>query len=109
MPLSHLRVLDFTQVRSGPTCAKILADCGSEFIRLDRPGEPDRYREPFDAGGLHRGKKSVLLDLSRPEGRQVVERLVPGIDVVVENFRPGVKHRLGIDYERLSALNPQIV
>jgi crotonobetainyl-CoA:carnitine CoA-transferase CaiB-like acyl-CoA transferase len=109
MPLSHLRVLDFTQVRSGPTCTKILADFGAEVIRIERPGEPDREREPFDAVDLHRGKKSLLLDLGKPAGLEVVQRLVPGADVVVENFRPGVKHRLGIDYGRLSALNPRLV
>jgi crotonobetainyl-CoA:carnitine CoA-transferase CaiB-like acyl-CoA transferase len=109
MPLAHLRVLDFTQVRSGPTCTKILADFGAEVIRIERPGEPDRDREPFDAVDLHRGKKSCLLDLTRPAGLDVVHRLVPAADVVVENFRPGVKHRLGIDYERLSALNPRLI
>jgi len=109
MPLSHLRVLDFTQVRSGPTCTKILADFGAEVIRIERPGEPDREREAFDAVDLHRGKKSVLLDLAKPAGLQVVHRLVPSADVVVENFRPGVKQRLGIDYDRLSALNPRLI
>ncbi len=109
MPLSHLRVLDFTQVRAGPTCTKILADFGAEVIRIERPGEPDRAREPFDAVDLQRGKKSILLDLARPAGLEVVHRLVPLTDVVVENFRPGVKHRLGIDYERLSSLNPRLI
>ncbi len=71
MPLSHLRVLDFTRVRSGPTCTKILADFGGEVIRIERPGEPDREREPFDAVDLHRGKKSVLLDLAKPTGHPV--------------------------------------
>ncbi|HEV8673666.1 MAG TPA: CoA transferase [Methylomirabilota bacterium] len=109
MPLSHLRVLDFTQVRAGPTCTKILADFGAEVIRIERPGEADREREPFDAVDLNRGKKSILLDLAKPAGLEVVRRLVPATDVVVENFRPGVKHRLGIDYERLSALNPRLI
>jgi crotonobetainyl-CoA:carnitine CoA-transferase CaiB-like acyl-CoA transferase len=109
VPLSHLRVLDFTQVRSGPTCTKVLADFGAEVIRIERPGEPDRDREPFDAVDLHRGKKSVLLDLGRPAGLEVIHRLVPAVDVVVENFRPGVKHRLGIDYERLAALNSRLI
>ncbi|MBI3454742.1 MAG: CoA transferase [Candidatus Rokubacteria bacterium] len=109
MPLSHLRVLDFTQVRAGPTCTKILADFGAEVIRIERPGEPDRAREAFDAVDLHRGKKSILLDLAKPAGLEVVHRLVPSTDVVVENFRPGVKHRLGIDYERLSSLNPRLI
>ena len=107
--LSHLRVLDFTQVRSGPTCTKILADFGADVIRIERPGEADRAREPFDAVDLHRGKRSVLLDLGKPAGREVVDRLVPAADVVVENFRPGVKQRLGIDYDRLAGLNPRLV
>ena len=109
MPLSHLRVLDLTQVRSGPTCTRLLADFGAEVIRVERPGEVDRAREAFDAVDLHRGKKSILLDLAKPEGLDVFLRLVPGADVVVENFRPRVKHRLGIDYERLSALNPRLI
>jgi crotonobetainyl-CoA:carnitine CoA-transferase CaiB-like acyl-CoA transferase len=109
VPLSHLRVLDFTQVRAGPTCTKILADFGAEVIRVERPGEADRGREPFDAVDLQRGKKSILLDLAKPAGLEVVRRLIPATDVAVENFRPGVKHRLGIDYERLSALNPRLI
>ena len=109
MPLSHLRVLDLTQVRSGPTCTRLLADFGAEVIRIERPGEPDRAREPFDAVDLHRGKKSILLDLGKSAGLEVLLRLVPTADVVVENFRPGVKHRLGVDYERLVALNPRLV
>jgi len=109
VPLSQLRVLDLTQVRSGPTCTRLLADFGAEVIRVERPGEADRVREAFDAVDLHRGKKSILLDLAKPEGLDVFLRLVPGADVVVENFRPRVKHRLGIDYERLSALNPRLI
>jgi len=109
MPLSHLRVLDLTQVRAGPTCTKILADFGAEVIRIERPGEPDRAREAFDAVDLQRGKKSILLDLGKPAGLEVLHRLVPSADVVVENFRPGVKHRLGIDYDRLSRLNPRLI
>ena len=95
MPLSHLRVLDLTQVRSGPTCTRLLADFGAEVIRIERPGEADRARQAFDAVDLHRGKKSALLDLAKPDGLEIFRRLVPTADVVVENFRPGVKHRLG--------------
>src|SRR5581483_11403999 len=109
MPLSHIRVLDFTQVRAGPTCTKVLGDFGAHVIRIERPGEPERAREPFDAVDLHRGKQNILLDLGKPAGLEVVHRLVPLVDVVVENFRPGVKRRLGIDYERLAALNPRLV
>jgi crotonobetainyl-CoA:carnitine CoA-transferase CaiB-like acyl-CoA transferase len=109
MPLSHVRVLDFTQVRAGPTCTKILGDFGAEVIRVERPGELDRAREAFDAVDLQRGKKSLVLDLGKPAGLEVVRRLIPLTDVVVENFRPGVKHRLGIDYERLSPLNPRLI
>src|SRR5262249_32801921 len=84
-------------------------DFGAEVIRIERPGEADRGREPFDAVDLQRGKKSILLDLGTPAGLDVIHRLVTSTDVVVENFRPGVKHRLGIDYDRLSALNPRLV
>lgn len=109
MPLSQLRVLDLTQVRSGPTCTRLLADFGAEVTRIERPGSEDRAREAFDTVDLHRGKKSVLLDLSKPPGLEVFLRLVPSADVVVENFRPGVKGRLGIDYARLSSLNPRLI
>ena len=109
MPLSQLRVLDLTQVRSGPTCTRLLADFGAEVTRIERPGSEDRAREAFDTVDLHRGKKSVLLDLSKPPGLEVFLRLVPTADVVVENFRPGVKGRLGIDYARLSSLNPRLI
>lgn len=86
MPLFHLRVLDLTQVRSGPTCTRLLADFGAEVIRIERPGEPGRAREAFDAVDLHRGKKSILLDLGKPEGLDVILRLVPSTDGVVELF-----------------------
>jgi len=109
MPLSHLRVLDLTQVRAGPTCTRLLADFGAEVIRIERPGEPDRAREPFDAVDLHRGKKSILLDLRKPAGLEIFRRLVPTADVVVENYRPAVKFRLGVDYEALAALNPRLI
>jgi crotonobetainyl-CoA:carnitine CoA-transferase CaiB-like acyl-CoA transferase len=109
MPLSHLRLLDLTQVRSGPTCTRLFADFGAEVIRIERPGGEDRAREAFDSVDLHRGKKSVLLDLGKPRGLEVFLRLVPTADIVVENFRPGVKHRLGIDYDRLSGLNPRLI
>jgi crotonobetainyl-CoA:carnitine CoA-transferase CaiB-like acyl-CoA transferase len=109
VPLSHLRVLDLTQVRAGPTCTRLLADFGADVVRIERPGPTDREREPFDAVDLHRGKRSVLLDLAKPAGLEVFLRLVPSADVVVENFRPGVKHRLGVDYERLAGLNPRLV
>jgi crotonobetainyl-CoA:carnitine CoA-transferase CaiB-like acyl-CoA transferase len=88
MPLSHLRIVDLTQVRSGPTCTRLLADFGAEVI-LERPGGEDRAREAFDAVDLHRGKKSVFLDLSRPEGLEVFRRLVPTADVLVQHALHG--------------------
>jgi len=110
-PLSHIRVVDLTRARSGPTCVRQLADWGAQVIqvasRADEAG--DFPRRGFDSQNLHRNKRSMTLDLKKPEGVAVLKTLVAKADVVVENFRPDVKHRLGIDYETLSALNPRLV
>ncbi|OGL06692.1 MAG: formyl-CoA transferase, partial [Candidatus Rokubacteria bacterium RIFCSPHIGHO2_02_FULL_69_13] len=109
MPLSRYRVIDLTTVRSGPTCTKILADLGADVLRVERPGDSSRERVFFDQGDLQRNKKSLVLNLQHPKGVEILRALALRADVVVENYRPDVKHRLGIDYESLSRENPRLV
>jgi crotonobetainyl-CoA:carnitine CoA-transferase CaiB-like acyl-CoA transferase len=101
-------VIDLTSVRSGPTCTKILADFGAEVVRVERPGF-DRDRVFFDQADLHRNKRSIVLDLQNPRGVEILRTLAARADVVVENYRPDVKHRLGVDYETLARDNPRLV
>ena len=110
-PLSGYRVLDLTRVRTGPTAVKQLGDWGADVIKIERPGGDDMSgpRHGSDFQNLHRNKRSMTLDLKRPEARALFRRMVPRADVVVENYRPAVKHRLGVDYESLRALNPRLV
>ena len=106
-PLAGIRVLDCTLARAGPTCVRQLSDLGAEVIRISDPGRPDLGGS--DAHNLHRGKRSLLLDLKHPRGYETLLRLVERADVLVENFRAPVKHRLRIDYETLRAHNPRLV
>ncbi|MGH2939623.1 MAG: CaiB/BaiF CoA transferase family protein, partial [Solirubrobacterales bacterium] len=112
LPLEDLRVLDLTSARSGPTCVRQLADWGADVVRIEPPERRaadlgDRHGPDFQ--NLHRNKRSVILDLKAAEDREAFFELVRTADVVVENMRPAVKHRLGIGYEELSSLNPRIV
>ena len=113
--LQHLRVLDLTRVRAGPTCCRVLADFGADVIKIEAPAGVDPNegmsgaRHGYDMLNLHRNKRSITLNLKKPEGLAVFQKMVETADVVVENFRPDVKIRLGIDYEALSALNPRII
>jgi len=113
--LSRFTVLNLTRVRSGPTCVRQLADWGANVIKIESPpqlesGEPPGGpREGSDFQNLHRNKRSITLNLKAPEGLAVFRRLVKKADVVVENFRPDVKKRLGIDYKDLRKINPRIV
>jgi crotonobetainyl-CoA:carnitine CoA-transferase CaiB-like acyl-CoA transferase len=107
--LSGITVIDLTTVRSGPTCTKILADFGADVVRIERPGETDRGRVFFDHADLHRNKRSVVLNLQDARGVDILRALTARADVVVENYRPDVKHRLGVDYETLSRDNPRLV
>jgi crotonobetainyl-CoA:carnitine CoA-transferase CaiB-like acyl-CoA transferase len=108
-PLARFSVLDLTTVRSGPTCTRILADFGADVVRVERPGGEGRERVFFDAADLHRNKRSIVVNLQDPRGVAIVKRLAARMDVVVENYRPDVKHRLGVDYEALSRENPRLV
>ena len=112
--LSRFTVLDLTRVRSGPTCVRQLADWGANVVKIDaltdadgeQPGGP---RHGSDFQNLHRNKRAMTLNLKDPKGLAVFLRLAAKADVVVENFRPDVKARLGIDYASLRKINPRIV
>jgi formyl-CoA transferase len=113
--LTRFTVLDLTRVRAGPTCVRQLADWGANVIKIETPphlekGEgPGGPRENADFQNLHRNKRSMTLDLKSPQGIAAFRRMVEKADVVVENFRPDVKNRLGIDYESLKKINKRIV
>ncbi len=110
--LSDINVVDLTIARAGPTAVRQLGDWGANVIRVERPGGRGELSGSYDSSdymNLHRNKRVVTLDLKSDEGRKVFERLIADADVVVENYRPPVKHRLGIDYEALSAINPRLI
>ena len=111
LPLEPYTVIDLTRARSGPTCVRQLADMGAKVIQISarEDTEGDFVRRGFDSLNLHRNKRSLTLDLKSPRGVEIIKRLAAKADVVVENFRPDVKHRLGIDYETLSKINPRII
>jgi crotonobetainyl-CoA:carnitine CoA-transferase CaiB-like acyl-CoA transferase len=112
--LARFRVIDMTQVRAGPTAARQLADWGADVIQVQMP---EHMRADDTLGGqdgsdyqyTHRNKRSITLNLKSPAGIEVLRKLAGTADVLLENFRPDVKHRLGIDYESLSKLNPRLV
>src|ERR1700749_1494511 len=112
--LTRFTVLDLTRVRAGPTCVRQLADWGANVIKIETP----EHVEAADMGGprtgpdfsnLHRNKRSITLHLKPPEGVAALKRLVKRADVLVENYRPDVKRRLGIDYKTLAKINPKLV
>jgi crotonobetainyl-CoA:carnitine CoA-transferase CaiB-like acyl-CoA transferase len=113
--LARLRILDLSRVRAGPTCVKQFADFGADVIKIESPPGVDPNegmggpRDGPDMQNLHRNKRSMTLNLKLPESREVLARLVKTADVVVENYRPDVKFRLGIDYESLAKINPRII
>lgn len=120
-PLEEIRIVDLTRILAGPYCTMVLADLGADVIKVEQPGgDQARRNGPFFTGAdgsdystyftsVNRGKRSVVIDLSNPDGVDTFFRLVDGADVVTENYRPGVMSKLGIDYQRLSARNPQLV
>jgi formyl-CoA transferase len=119
MPLSGVRVIDFTQVMMGPVATQMLADYGADVIKIEKPGSGDLSRTSFpdDPAGLlgpvycslNRNKRSIVLDTRSAQGRAVVLRLIETADVVVNNFRAGVMERLGFGYDELSKLNPRLI
>src|SRR5438067_1971723 len=109
--LSHINVIDLTRARSGPTAVRQLAEMGADVIKVEAVEDPDVEfgRHGFDFQNLHRNKRSMTLNLKSPKGVEVLKKLVARADVLVENYRPDVKFRLGIDYETLSKINPRLV
>ena len=113
--LSRLRILDLSRVRAGPTCVRQFADFGADVIKIESPPGVDPNenmggpRDGPDMQNLHRNKRAMTLNLKLPAAREVLERLVKTADVLVENYRPDVKYRLGIDYESLAKINPRII
>ena len=111
--LDHFKVLDLTRARAGPTAARQLADFGADVIKIEAPGDPNYAdmgtRHGPDFQNLHRNKRSLTLDLKTPEGLEIFMKLAEKADVIIENYRPEVKHRLKISYEDVRAVNRGIV
>jgi len=112
--LARFRILDLSRVRAGPTCVRQLADFGADVIKIETPPAVERDtmggpRDGPDFQNLHRNKRSITLNLKDKEGVAIFMKLVKTADVVVENYRPDVKFRLGIDYESLAKVNPRII
>ena len=116
-PLAGLKVLDLPRVLAGPFVTQLLGDLGAEILKIETPGHGDDTRTfpPFVGGeshyfiALNRQKKSLVIDLQAPQGAQLLRDLVAKSDVLVENFRPGVMQRLGLDYEKLAQFNPRLI
>jgi crotonobetainyl-CoA:carnitine CoA-transferase CaiB-like acyl-CoA transferase len=113
LPLSGLRVVEFTHMVMGPTCGMVLADMGAEVIKVE-PIEGDRTRHLLGAGAgffpmFNRNKKSIAIDLQKPEGAAVARQLADSADVVLENFKPGTMKKYGLDYESLLKTNPKLI
>ena len=117
-PLAGVTVVDLTRVLSGPYCTMLLGDMGARVIKIEQPGKGDDTRSwgpPFLAGesayflGINRNKESVTLDFKHAEGRAILDRLISGADVVVENFRPGTLDRLGLGFQDLHARHPRLI
>ncbi len=114
LALSHLTILDLTRVRSGPAAIRQFADWGANVIKIEEPGDmpddkPGGSAQFADYQNTHRNKRSVTLNLKNPKGRELFLEMVKQADVVVENYRPNVKFKLGIDYESLRQVNPRII
>ena len=115
-PLTGLRVLDFSTTIAGPHCGRLLADMGAEVIKIESPdGDLMRSRPVLRDGmstmygQLNAGKRSIVLDLKKPEAIEAVKKLVETTDILVENYRPGVMKRLGLDYPALAEINPRLI
>jgi crotonobetainyl-CoA:carnitine CoA-transferase CaiB-like acyl-CoA transferase len=111
LPLAHINIIDLTQARAGPTAVRQLVDMGAHAIKVEprEEADGDALRHAFDFQNVHRNKRSMTLDLKHPRGREILLKMVERADVLVENYRPDVKRRLGIDYEALSKVNPRLV
>ncbi|MFN3974680.1 MAG: CaiB/BaiF CoA transferase family protein [Dehalococcoidia bacterium] len=117
LPLKGMRVLDFTQVMAGPFCTLLLGDLGADVVKVERPPDGEENRrgavrwngEPLPFLLINRNKRGICLDLKNPEGRKVALRLAQQADVVVENYRPGTMKDLGLDYESVCRVKPDII
>ena len=115
LPLSRFKVIDLTLARAGPSCVRTLADWGADVIRVEPPpggaesSEILGNRDGSDFQNLHRNKRAIALNLKTDEGREVLMRLAERADVIVENMRPGVTARLGVDFEQVRKRNPRII
>src|SRR5712692_11464028 len=114
LPLARFHVLDLTRARAGPTCVRQLVDWGAQAIKIEMPGgrsgdDMGGNRHGFDFQNLHRNKRSITINLRAPDGVAIFKKLAKDADVVVENYRPDVKRRLGIDYENLRPINPRLI
>src|SRR5712675_3668620 len=112
--LARFRVLDLSRVRAGPTCVRQLADFGADVIKIETPPsvEADTMGGPRhgpDFQNLHRNKRSLTLNLKEKDGVEIFKKMVETADVVIENYRPDVKFRLGIDYETIRSINKRVV
>jgi len=114
--LDGLRVLDVTQVMAGPYCAMLLADLGADVVKVEPPGGDSTRRMPGASGSdspsfnaVNRGKRSIVINLKTPEGREVFSRLARSTDILIENYRPGVMRALGLDYDALARVNPRLI
>lgn len=115
-PLHGLRILDFSTTIAGPHCSRLLADMGADVVKVEapegdlmrsRPVQRDGFSTMF--GQLNAGKKSIVLDLKKPEAVAAIKKLAATVDILVENYRPGVMKRLGLDYAELSKVNPRLI
>ncbi|OYY46170.1 MAG: carnitine dehydratase [Rhodospirillales bacterium 24-66-33] len=115
-PLDGLRILDFSTTIAGPHCSRLLADMGADVVKVEspegdlmrsRPVQRDGFSTMF--GQLNAGKKSIVLDLKKPEAVAAIKKLAATVDILVENYRPGVMKRLGLDYAELSTVNPRLI
>ena len=114
LPLNGYKVLDLTAHRAGPTAVRQLADWGADVIKIEAPDAPDvdatgSRRSGPDFQNLHRNKRSLTLNLKSKEGLEIFFKMAKDADVIVENFRSTVKHKLGVDYEAVKKINPRIV
>src|SRR3954464_5735908 len=117
-PLAGLRVIDLTQAMAAPFCTMNLADLGADVIKIEPPreGEPARQRRAAQKNGhsatfmtMNRGKRGLAVDLKQPEGVEILRRLAKTADVFVQNYRPGVVQRLGLDFDSLKEINPRLI
>ena len=121
LPLAGLKILDFTTLLPGPYATQILADMGAEVLRVESPTRPDlvKFMPPFVGTGkdrvsaahatLNRNKKSIALDLKKEGATEIVHKLVAEYDIVLEQFRPGVMQRLGLDFASLQKIQPKLI